>query len=377
MKRLMSSSFSAAVVVGGMALLSVPAFAQRGGGAPVPDNCPAQPEWQTKKLAEFNAALAAAQPPAAAPAPGVGGGGGRGRGGGGGRGGGAGAGGAPGAPGAQAGAGGGGGRGGGGGGRGGGRGGNGANAQPVPRIPDNPAYGVQAGKPDFGGLAKGVWNTQYVINMATQGRSENNCPVIVPFKPAALDLWMDRELKNKEAGDPESFCLPPGIPRMMYTPYPMQIYQLPDRIVMVYEGGAHVWRLIWMDGRELPKSNDDINPDYLGYSVGHWEGDTLVVNSMGFNHQTWLDATGHPHGEQLKVTEKYTRTNFNTLQLATTIDDPEYYTEPWTVVNNTPWTANTTGPFTMRGGEIMEYICQENNRDLSHLGPNSTHVDTR
>ncbi len=247
----------------------------------------------------------------------------------------------------------------------------------MPRIPNEPQYGVQAGKPDFGGLGKGVWNVPYIINMATQGRAENNCPVIVPFKPAALDLWMDRELKNKEAGDPESFCLPPGIPRMMYTPYPAQIYQMPDRIVMVFEGGAHVWRLIWMDGRALPKSADDINPDYLGYSVGHWEGDTLVVNSMGFNHQTWLDATGHPHGEQLKVTEKYTRTNFGTLQLAATIDDPEYYTEPWTTVTTSTWTANNSGPFTMRGGEILEYICQENNRDLSHLGPNSTHVDTR
>jgi hypothetical protein len=247
----------------------------------------------------------------------------------------------------------------------------------VPRIPNEPQYGVQAGKPDFGGLAKGVWNVPYIIDMQAQGRAENGCPVIVPFKPAALDLWEDRELRNAEAGDPESFCLPPGVPRMMYTPYPAQIYQMPDRIVMVFEGGAHVWRLIWMDGRPLPKSSDDINPDYLGYSVGHWEGDTLVVNSMGFNHQTWLDATGHPHGEQLKVTEKYTRTNFNTIQFAATIDDPEYYTEPWTTVTQITWTPNTHGPWTLRGGEILEYICQENNRDLSHLGAKSKQVDTR
>ena len=156
----------------------------------------------------------------------------------------------------------------------------------------------------------------------------------------------------------------------------MQIYQLPDRIVMVYEGGAHVWRLIWMDGRKLPNV-DDINPDFLGYSVGHWDGDTLVVESNGFNHETWLDATGHPHGEQLHVTEKYSRPNYNTLRLAATIDDPEYYTEPWTTVTTSTWTANTHGPWSMRGGEIMEYICQENNRDLSHLGANSKHVDTR
>jgi hypothetical protein len=350
LKRFMDSVLTAAAVLGGLALLSIPAVAQRGGGgAPVPDNCPAQPEWQTKSLADFQAALAKERgvTPAAAPA---GGGGGRGAGGGGAAGGGR-----------------------------GGRGGGGAAAElpPVPRIPNEPQYGVQAGKPDFGGLAKGVWNVPYIINMQSQGRAENGCPVIVPFKPAALALWEDRELRNNEAGDPESFCLPPGVPRMMYTPYPAQIYQMPDRIVMVFEGGAHVWRLIWMDGRPLPKSSDDINPDFLGYSVGHWDGDTLVVESMGFNHETWLDATGHPHGEQLKVTEKYTRTNFNTIRFAATIDDPEYYTEPWTTVTQITWTPNTHGPWTMRGGEILEYICQENNRDLSHLGANSKAVDTR
>ena len=357
MKRLMNSVLAAAAVLGGMALLSVPAAAQRGGGgAPPPAGCPAQPEWQVKSLADYQAVLDKENPPApAAAAPG----GGRGAGGGG------------------AAAGGGGGRGaGGGGGRGGRGGGDAAALPPVPRIPNEPQYGVQAGKPDFGGLAKGVWNVPYIINMATQGKAENGCPVIVPFKPAALSLWEDRELRNKEAGDPESFCLPPGVPRMMYTPYPAQIYQMADRIVMVFEGGAHVWRLIWMDGRPLPKV-DDINPDYLGYSVGHWEGDTLVVNSLGFNHQTWLDATGHPHGEQMKVTEKYTRTNFNTIQFAATIDDPEYYTEPWTTVTQITWTPNTHGPWTMRGGEILEYICQENNRDLSHLGEKSKAVDTR
>jgi hypothetical protein len=358
MKRSMNSLLTATAVLGGMALLSIPAAAQRGGGgAPPPEGCPAQPEWQVKSLADYQAALdreaqANGSAPAAAPA---------------GRGGGA----AAGGPGGGAGR--------AGGGRGGRGGGEGAAAAlpPVPRIPNEPQYGVQAGKPDFGGLGKGVWNVPYIINMATQGRAENGCPVIIPFKPAALTLWEDRELRNKEAGDPESFCLPPGVPRMMYTPYPAQIYQMPDRIVMVFEGGAHVWRLIWMDGRPLPKSSDDINPDFLGYSVGHWDGDTLVVESMGFNHETWLDATGHPHGEQLKVTEKYTRTNFNTIRFSATIDDPEYYTEPWTTVTQITWTPNTHGPWTMRGGEILEYICQENNRDLSHLGANSKAVDTR
>ena len=347
MKTILNSLLTAAVAAGAMALLSVPASAQFGRGANNdPAGCPGPPEWKQKQqaaqqadqalqqLLSRDAQLAAGEQPAEG-----GGRGGAGRGGFGGRGGGRGRGAA-------------------------------AELPAVPRFPDNPAYGVQAGKPDFGGLAKGVWNVPYIINMADNAGAtdENGCHNIqVPFKPNGLAKFEERFIKNDMKDDPEGFCLPPGVPRMMYTPYPTEIFQMPDRILFVYEGGAHVWRLIWMDGRELPKSIDDINPDFLGYSVGHWEGDTLVVNSMGFNTETWLDAAGHPHGEQLKVTEKYTRTNFNTLKLESTIDDPEYYTKPWTVVTTASWTANTHGPWSMRGGELMEYICQENNRDLSHL----------
>jgi len=348
LKRFMNSVLTATAVLGGMALLSVPAVAQRGGGgAPVPDNCPAQPDWQVKSLADYQAQLDKENPPAPA-APG---GGGRGAGGGGGGRGAAGGGAA-----AAGGAAGGGGRGaGGGGGRGGRGGGAAAELPPVPRIPNEPQYGVQAGKPDLGGLAKGVWNVPYIINMQSQGRAENGCPVIVPFKPAALALWEDRELRNKEAGDPESFCLPPGVPRMMYTPYPTEIFQLPDRILFIYEGGAHVWRIIWMDGRQQPK---DPNPNYLGYSVGHWEGDTLVVDTIGMNDRTWLDAAGHGHGEKLHVIEKFTRPDSNTLRLEATIEDPDYYTKPWTVNQEVHLLTDT---------ELLEFICNENNRDVAHL----------
>jgi hypothetical protein len=319
-------------MMAGMAILSLPALAQRGGAAADPPGCPAAPEWYVKRQAEAAAARggaqAAARGGAEAAAPGGALGGGRGRGGG------------------------------------------AAAAQPeVPRFPNEPAYGVQAGKPDFGGLAKGVWNVPYIVNLQTDAHDENGCRFIqIPFKPAAKAIWEERYLKNNMKDDPEGFCLPPGVPRMMYTPYPTQIYQLPDRILFVYEGGAHVWRLVWMDGRSLPKSNDDINPDFLGYSVGRWEGDTLVIDSMGFNTETWLDASGHPHGEQMKVTEKYTRTSFNNMKIEATITDPEFYTKPFTVVTGITWNANKTGPFTMRGGELVEYICQENNRDLVHLG---------
>ena len=225
---------------------------------------------------------------------------------------------------------------------------------PAPRLPDNAFYGVNAGKPDFGGLAKGMWQVPYIIDMQKQGRAADGGPVIVPFNELGKKIFDERQ-ENHSKDDPEGFCLPPGVPRMMYTPYPTEIFQMPDRILFIFEGGAHVWRIIWMDGRQQPK---DPNPNYLGYSVGHWEGNTLVVDVMGFNDRTWLDAAGHPHGEKLHVTEKYTRPDSNTLRLEATIDDPDYYTRPWTVATTARWAP---------GQELMEYICQENNRDLQHL----------
>jgi hypothetical protein len=249
------------------------------------------------------------------------------------------------------------------GGRGGGRG-RGANrppAGPTPRLPDDPYLGANAGKPDLGGNSqsinskmRGIWQVPYIVDMQKQGKAVDGGPVVVPFTPLGQKLY-DEATANNSKDDPEGFCLPPGVPRMMYTPYPTEILQLPNRIVFVYEGGAHVWRNIWMDGRAQPA---DPNPDYLGYSVGKWEGDTLVVDTIGFNDRTWLDAAGHRHGEKLRVTERFTRTDSNTLKLEATIDDPDYYTKPWTVVTQATWMPNA---------EILEYICQENNRDLKHL----------
>lgn len=223
-------------------------------------------------------------------------------------------------------------------------------AGPTPRLPDNPFYGVNAGKPDLGG--KGMWQVPYIINMASARFTGTD--VDVPFRPEAKRIF-DERTANHSKDDPEGFCLPPGVPRMMYTPYPAQIYQMADRILFIFEGGAHVWRIIWMDGRKHPA---DPNPTFLGDSIGRWEGDTLVVDTVGFNDRTWLDAAGHMHGEKLHVTEKFTRPDADTLRLEATIDDPDYYTRPWAVVTTATWAP---------GEELMEYICQENNRDVSHL----------
>jgi hypothetical protein len=246
-------------------------------------------------------------------------------------------------------------------------------AGPTPRLPNDPYLGANAGKPDLGGNSQGVdskmrgiWQVPYIIDMQKQGCvvGDEDCykalgrgnfkRVEVPFTPLGKKFF-DAATATESKEDPEGHCLPPGVPRMMYTPYPAEVLQLPERIVFVYEGGAHVWREIWMDGRKQPT---DPNPDYLGYSVGKWEGDTLVVDTIGFNDRTWLDAAGHGHGEKLHVTERFTRTDSNTLRIEATIDDPDYYTKPWSVVTFATWYPNQ---------EILEYICQENNRDVQHL----------
>jgi len=222
-----------------------------------------------------------------------------------------------------------------------------------PRLPVDPNLGVNSGKPDLGG--KGMWQVPYVTNMQkkTGGVTVEQEPPFTPMGKAFYDH--NQETLSKD--DPEGHCLPPGVPRMMYTPYPAEILQLPNRIVFIYEGGAHVWRNIWMDGRQH-QPLEKLNPTYLGESIGHWEGDTLVVDAIGFNDRSWLDFGGHGHGEKLHVIEKYSRPDSNTLHYEATIEDPDFYTKPWTVPMNIRWAP---------GQELYEYICQENNVDLGHL----------
>ena len=233
-------------------------------------------------------------------------------------------------------------------------------SNPVPRLGD--------GHPDLGN-GKGVWFPRIVDDISGNGGGEKDertraaqmkmvdQRIDVPFQPWASNVYQQRE-STLSKDDPEGYCLPPGIPRMMNTPFPMQIYQMPDRILQVYEGGAHMWRIIYMDGREHPKG-DKLNPTYLGHSVGHWEGDTLVVDVVGFNDRTWLDAAGHPHTEQLHVIERYTRQETDTLHYEATIDDPGAYTKPWTVGWKVRWQPDW---------DPLEYICQENNRDVGVNG---------
>jgi len=130
----------------------------------------------------------------------------------------------------------------------------------------------------------------------------------------------------------------------------VKIVQTRSLIVMLYESGI-LDRQIFMDGRALSK---DPNPTWMGYSVGHWDGDTLVVESAGFNDKTWLDLTGHPHSEELRVTERFTRRDFGHMQLQMTIDDPQAYARPFTLPVDLQFVGDT---------ELLEEVCNENERD--------------
>jgi hypothetical protein len=132
-----------------------------------------------------------------------------------------------------------------------------------------------------------------------------------------------------------------------------RIIQSPNVMALLYELGG--FRQIYTDGRPLPK---DPNPTWMGYSVGHWEGDTLVVESAGFNDKTWLDMVGHPHSEQLRVTERFHRVDFGHIQVQVTYDDAETLTKPLTVSLGLNYAADT---------DLLEYVCNENEKDTSHL----------
>jgi hypothetical protein len=148
----------------------------------------------------------------------------------------------------------------------------------------------------------------------------------------------------------------PGIPQADLLSEPIKIIQAPRETVILYEAGnSH--RQIFTDGRAIPKEFD--LPAYFGYSVGHWEGDTFVVESAGFNNKTPLDAMGRPHGERLRVTERYHRRDFGHLDIETTFDDPQYYTKPFTI--KVPHNL-------LADSDVFEAFCFENEKDRAHMG---------
>jgi hypothetical protein len=212
---------------------------------------------------------------------------------------------------------------------------------PAPRAPD--------GHPDLSGLWEPDAN-RYLRDIA-RGLKQGDT---IPMQPWAEALYKERESGSHAGEESDANCLPQGVPKIDAAPAPMRFIQLPNEVAVLQEA-FNLWRQIFLDGRKLAK---DPTPTWLGYSVGHWDGDTLVVDTTGFNGRTWLDQVGHPATEALHVTERFHRKDFGHIELGITIDDPKAYTKPWTVQEEL---------HLLPDSELIEFICNENNRDVPHL----------
>ena len=220
----------------------------------------------------------------------------------------------------------------------------------IPRLPDGkpdlsaPAPRGADGKPDFSGTWR--WNP---------GRYGSD--VTLDLRPGDIQPWAQALVKQRQEtlakDDPGNMqCRPQG-PRANLVPFNLaKIVQSPGLLVIFSEDMS--FRQIFTDGRPLPT---DLNPTWMGYSVGTWQGDTLLVESAGFNDRTWLDFIGHPHTEALRVTERFRRRDFGHLEIEKTFNDPRVYNRPWTIPVSADFVADT---------DLLEYVC-ENERDRDHL----------
>jgi hypothetical protein len=250
------------------------------------------------------------------------------------------------------------------GGRGGGKGGGRGKA----RGPSRPTPHYADGHVNLGPLPgeKGVWEGSAGATLATNvgGGLDNPSMYLptnlkiteVPFQPWARAMYDYRQATTTK-DDPHVRCKPSGGPRMFHTPYGFEFLDQPElkRVLILGVGGPHTWRVIYMDGRPHPK---DLEPTFTGHQVGHYDGDALIVDSVGFNEKFWLTREGIPSTEFMHLTEKFTRTDYDTLKYEATIDDPGAYTAPWTGGWYIRWQPND---------EMYEYVCQDNNRDVKHM----------
>jgi len=176
----------------------------------------------------------------------------------------------------------------------------------------------------------GVWEHEGIGGRIDSGPIAPMTPWGQAKFDAAKPGFGPRRVPPTEDNDPVLICDPQGFPRAMSleNPEPMEFIQIRGRILQFMEWN-HNWRTIWIDGRNLPK---DLEPTWYGYSVGKWEGDTLVVKTAGLDERTWLDPLGHPHSDALRVEEHYHRVNRNTMEFTMKVDDPKAYTGPWMLV---------------------------------------------
>ena len=188
----------------------------------------------------------------------------------------------------------------------------------------------------------GIWQAPYTPNLARPLGHE------LPMNAAGALRFHTNE-SRQEADDPSSFCLPVGPARGIQAPMPFQIVQSPGLTVILFEY-QRTFRLVYTDGRAHPK---DMDPEWFGHSIGKWEGDTFVVDTVGIEPRTWLDTAGHEHSDQLHIVERFQKTDPGNIKWTVTWEDPKMYTEPFTVSLN----------LKRQNTEIMSYSCEENEKD--------------
>jgi hypothetical protein len=248
---------------------------------------------------------------------------------------------------------------------------------PTPRVPKTadgkpdmhaPAPRTSDGKPDL----SGIWeNNRPPDGQREQGGAVAPAPEPPPGTPPVatfadvgrgfrdglpIQPWADELVKKRMADNmkdnPDAHCLPMGNMQFHNHPQPRKIVQTPGLIFIVYEANSGL-RQIFTDGRPLPSK--DADPSWYGYSVGKWEGDTLVVETIGFRDDGWLDINGHPLTGAGRTIERFRRPNYGSLEIDVTVDDPKAYTRPWTVRINQHIMLDT---------ELIEFICED--RDATH-----------
>ena len=230
---------------------------------------------------------------------------------------------------------------------------------PMPRTAD--------GKPDMTGVWQGGSNRVGTWEEANSPPPVGSGPAraaggraaapLPPRQPAPYQDWAKAKVQEsfdrRGIDDPMARCLMAGIPRSTTVGlFPLQIIQTPTQVIMLYEV-FHEFRVIPLNA----KHPDDIEPSYMGDSVGHWEGDTLVVDVIGFNDRTWIGATGTFHSEAMHVTERYTRVDYNRINYDVTVEDPKVLTKPWIIHSSI---------MLRPGTRLREYECAENNTDIQH-----------
>ncbi|HXD72928.1 MAG TPA: hypothetical protein VN628_04300 [Vicinamibacterales bacterium] len=224
----------------------------------------------------------------------------------------------------------------------------------VPRLPDGkvdlkaPARRMADGHPDLQGFWMPVPLTKFLLNLAADMKPDE-----IPLTAWGRALYQER-IDNNGKDHPGVRCLPSGIPEKDNIPDGLKVVQTPDLVIFLHDSRT-IFRQIFTDGRSLPK---DPQPTWQGYSVGRWDGDTFVVDTIGQNGKTWLDMRGLPGTESLHVVERFHRPTIGHMDVKVTIEDPKAYTRAWDV--NMAWTL-------IPDTDLIESICEENSKDLPHM----------